>query len=120
MSKFAVIKRLNLDHYGEGWEDCYLTFREPSVTESTPLEDLPSSEEMQKEPKLLHESVDRLTKVISDCFVDGKAFDGKEKFDVKVEDLKDLPVAVFEEVTYFLLRGRTSPVISQGSKKKQS
>lgn len=114
MSKFALIRNLKLDHYGDEWKDCYLRFREPTVPELLSIQDLSGDD--------LKESSEKMLEVYKSCFIEGKMFDGKAVVAVEKSDLTidNLPYSIIKDVSYFLLSGRTLREISQESKKKPS
>lgn len=116
MSKFAVYKTLKLDFLGEGWQDCYLKFNAvpydvfANIRERYDLDfssQATTPEEAQKElandPKKAEKANAFVIRFLSDYFVEGKGFDGKEVVEVKKVDLKDLPMSVINKASDFLM-----------------
>ena len=116
MGKFALIRTLKLDHYGEGWEDCFLKFREPTAPELAVIQELSTEE------NTFVESAKKMMEVYQNCLIEGKMFDGKEAVEVKKEDLNvdDVPFSIITDISSFLLTGQVLQAASQENKKKPS
>lgn len=94
MSNFKLVRRFKLDDYGKDWKGCYLEFEEFTVRETKALAKLEKKDD---------ERLDFIQELLSDKFVEGKAFDGKKKVKVTKDQLEDLPFSIYKDASNFLL-----------------
>lgn len=94
MSKFVVVKNVDLSFLGEEWNGCFLKVSGLTLGEVEKLSEM--GEDNTKAGRYM-------VSLVSDKFLEGKGFDGGKIVDIKKEDVKDLPLevvsAIFEKLT---------------------
>jgi hypothetical protein len=95
MSKFKVLKRLDLSYLGEEWKECYILFSSITFNEVGQYKVAEKTDD--EKAKLALQSLE-------DHFIEGKAIDESGKIVIlKKGDLKDLPVDVVLKAVNFLI-----------------
>ncbi len=99
MSKFIAVRTVKLDFLepSDMWKDCYLQINSLTLGE---IEKMASFKQEDSETAGKY-----LVKLIEDKFIGGKGWNGKEIVEIKKEDVKDLPVDVFEGLFVKLTAG---------------
>lgn len=90
-----LTKKLSLAEYGETWKDCYLEFRMPSfrfITENI------TAESTEKD----------VVGVLESLFVSGRVLSEGKDYEMKSDDVKDLPVEVMMNCIA-LIKGEVDP-----------
>lgn len=100
---FDIFRKLSLDFLGEGWQDCYITFRPAIIKEIKKLAKLGDATDPEKTDEVVNAGVEFLKKK----FVDGKAIKGGKTVDIKKEDFDELPIEVLN-ASFELLAGTPS------------
>lgn len=105
---FVVKKRLPLAYLGEGWEEAFITFSPLNWDDNVQISALRSkltklqkqasepdadAEKVEKETeKMVNQIFDHLT----EKFVEGKGFNGKELEPITKENMRELPIEVLQ------------------------
>lgn len=89
MSKFVAVRTIKLDFIEptDKWADCYLQIASLSVGE---IEKIASADVDNKDSGL------NLIRLLEEKFISGKGWNGTEVVDIKKEDIKELPIEVFQ------------------------
>ena len=100
MSKIVIKKRISLDSLGDEYQDSYLTFKSISIGEA---ENIAKDAEIATNDKKASVFI---CETLTEKFIEGKFFDGKELVDLSKEDVKDIDIATC--ITLFeILTGQT-------------
>jgi len=106
MGKFKLIKKIDLDSFGDNWKECYLSFYAPTYKEIKKFA-LIQTEEKDNE-KAVNLGIETIQETIKSLFIEGFANGDNGKFAVKKEDLNDLPVEMTNYIVDKLI-GKPSP-----------
>ena len=104
MSKIVIKKRISLDFLGDEHQDSYLTFK------SIPMREYKEYIEAAK-GKDETKAVDFISDKISELFIEGKFFDGKELVVIEASDLVDLDIATTIQIFKILTGQDQSPKV---------
>lgn len=102
---FVIKKKISLADFGEGWEQCYISFNSPTYRD---IKELLPSVDAGDEIKSLDSALDMVKRL----FLSGKAFDGESVVDLKSDDLSELPVAIIIRC-FSELAGKTDPKLNE-------
>jgi len=103
MATFILRRKLDLGELGEDWKECFVTLRDMTVEEVQRF--VPSIAKTEDGSK---EQMDMIGEIISNCFVEGKGFDGSKVIEIKKEDLGNLPLKVYLKCFDFLVEGSSA------------
>ena len=104
MSKIVIKKRIGLDFLGDEYKDSYLVFKSIPMREYKEFIEAAKGKDEDK-------AVDFISEKISELFIEGKFFDGKELIDLDKEDLLDLDIATTVQVFKILTGQDQSPKV---------
>ena len=103
MSKFHIVKKLDLSDCGAGWDGCFLEFKVLGYRDINGLANLKT--DTAEDRKASEEYFDKL---LRENFIAGKAFDGEGQIEVVADDLLDLPKKVVDKAIDLVV-GRLDP-----------
>lgn len=97
MTKFKIIKKIDLSFLGEGWKDCYLEFSAITFGEARRYVNFNFKGNTNK-------ALDEVLILLEGNFIGGKAVDETGKVvEVKKEELKNFPVEIIVKVVNVLI-----------------
>lgn len=103
MSKFHIVKKLDLSDCGAGWDGCFLEFKVLGYRDINGLANLKTDT-----PEDRKASEEYFDSILSKNFIAGKAFDGTDTVEVLAEDILDLPKQIVDKAIELVV-GRLDP-----------
>lgn len=96
MGKFKLIKKVDLSSFGDDWKECVLSFTAPTFKDIKKISGL----DVEKDSG---EATEKAFDILKELFIEGTAFDGKEKVSVTKDDIDELPIEIlimcFKEIS---------------------
>lgn len=99
---FVLQRTLKLDEF-EGWDGCFITLSEPKIPEVEALAKLAGADGETAQQLAI------IKKIITDHFVEGVGWDGKEKTPITKDTIADLPYSIYMRLVTFLLASSSLP-----------
>jgi len=95
-SKFYIEEKVDLSVLSEDWKDCYIVFAPFTVGEAKRLIQNKGSDE---EVGMV------VADLIEKHFIKGYSFDGEKRVKLTKEDMKDVPITIFNIIVEHLMFG---------------